>query len=79
MDHCKLREEAFSYLIPTVQFCIIKVGMKMLSIGLVDDALHIAFRLNNQRLITLAGAYARKHRSPLLANVVEYHLEKENP
>lgn len=79
VEHCKAREQVFSYLIQTVQFCIIKIGMKMLSLGLADDALHIAFKLNNQRLISMASSFAHKQRSPLLSNLIDYHMEKENP
>jgi esterase/lipase len=79
VEHCKAREENYGYVLPTVQFCVVKIGMKMLSIGLIDDALHIAFRLNNQRLISAANTFAHKQRNPLLVNLIDYHQETENP
>ena len=46
-NHCRKRKTSYDYLLPTVEFCIVKIGYKMLSLGLVDDALFIAFKLNN--------------------------------
>jgi hypothetical protein len=42
------------YLLPTVEFCITRVGLKMLSLNLIDDCLHLAFRLKNKQLVGAA-------------------------
>lgn len=60
VTHCKSRGETYSYLLPTVEFCIVKIGFKLLSMGLMDEALHIAFRLNNKQILARAGMIARK-------------------
>lgn len=78
-NHCKQRADTFSYLLPTLDFCILKVGMKMLSLGLIDDALHIAFRLNNRQILSHAYVFASKQRNPILTNLIDYHYEKEDP
>jgi hypothetical protein len=78
-NHCKQRAETFSYLLPTLDFCILKVGLKMLSLGLIDDALHIAFRLNNRQILSHAYVFANKQRNPILTNLIDYHMEKEDP
>ena len=45
---CRERGESFSYLLPTVDFCIVKLGLKMISLGLIDDALYLGFNLNQK-------------------------------
>ena len=51
---CKDRKERFNYLLPTLDFCILKIGLKMISLALIDDALNIAFRLNNRLILSHA-------------------------
>ena len=51
----------------------------MLSLGLIDDALHLAFSLNNKQLVGAASKFAKKKRNVLLMNLIDYHEEKDDP
>ena len=78
-SHCKLNGDSYSYLLPTVEFCYLRIGFKMLSLGLIDDALHLAFSLNNKQLVGAASKFAKKKRNVLLMNLIDYHEEKDDP
>ena len=64
---------------PTVEFCILRVGLKMLSLNLIDDCLHLAFRLQNKQLVGAAKRAVQKQRNVMLMNLIDFHEEKDDP
>jgi len=53
LNHCKAKGDQFSYFLHTVEFCVLRVGLKYISLDMLDEALHLAFRINSQPLLAV--------------------------
>ena len=60
-------------------FCIIRLGMKYLSLNMADDALYLAFRSKIPQLLTACKHYAKHKSNMAVENLISYHEEKTNP
>ena len=41
---CKTKSEAFNTLVPTVEFNLLRLGLKYLSLEMIDEAIYVAFK-----------------------------------
>ena len=70
----------FSYFVHSIEFCLLKIGLKYLSLDMPDDALHLTFKLeNNAQLLVAARQYAQKKKNVMLVNLIDYHKKKSCP
>lgn len=70
----------FSYFVHSIEFCLLKLGLKYLSIDLPDEALHLAFKMeSNVSLLAACRQYARKKKNVMLLNLIDYHKQKSCP
>jgi hypothetical protein len=59
LDLVKKSEGNFDYFAHSIEFCILKLGLKYLTLDLPDEALHLAFKMeNNSQLLIAARMYA---------------------
>jgi hypothetical protein len=70
----------FSYFVHSIEFCLLKLGLKYLSMDLPDEALHLAFKMeNNAALLASARQYAKKKKNVMLINLIDFHKQKSSP
>ena len=55
------------------------MGLKYLSLEMIDEALFLAFQSELPQLITAAKHYAVKKRNVMVQNLINFHEEKANP
>ena len=73
-------DPSFSYFVHSIEFCLLKLGLKYLSLDMPDEALHLAFKMeNNAALLAAARQYARKKKNVMLVNLMDYHRQKSQP
>ena len=60
-------------------FCVIRMGLKYLSLEMIDEALYLAFQSKLPQLLTATRHYAVKKRNVMVHNLIDFHEEKANP
>lgn len=58
---------------------MLKLGMKLLELGLVDDAVQLAIQTQNAQLVYECRLHAKRTSNVMVINLLDYYTEKSNP
>ena len=68
--------ERFRFYEESLGFCILRLGLKYMTLGMMDEALYLAFKSKIPQLLTAIKAYANKKGNVTVENLISLHEEK---
>lgn len=72
-------QEQFRFYEESLGFCLIRLGMKYLSLNMADEGLYLAFRSKIPQLLTVCKHFAKQKQNMIVENLISLHEEKVNP
>ena len=63
----------------SISFCIIRMGLKYLSLDMIDEALFLAFQSKLPQLLSACKFHSVKKRNVMVQNLIDFHEERTNP
>ena len=61
---------------PTVEFNLLRLGLKYLSLEMIDEAIYIAFKANISQLILACKYWTQKKKHVMALNLIEFYQQK---
>ena len=71
--------ERFRFYEESLGFCLLRLGLKYMTMGMLDEALYLAFKSKIPQLLTACKAYAHKKGNVTVENLISVHEEKTTP
>ena len=71
--------ERFRFYEESLGFCILRLGLKYMTMNMFDEALFLAFRSKIPQLLTACKAYTRIKGDVTVENLISMHEEKTAP
>ena len=71
--------EQFRFYEESLGFCLIRLGMKYMSLNMMDEALYLAFKSRIPQLLSACKNMTQIKKNVIVQNLIGFHEEKATP